>query len=252
MRTGETSSTEDDAARRPLWTASFFSRVVGCYGRAVCNLYSMTTSKEAVLRLFRVPHNRAASFDPLPAIFPGHTAPVVRTLADGDRELVTMSWGFVLLQDGKAPKRVTNTRDDKIASRFWRVSLEQRRCLVPASSFCEPRDGVKPATWHWFALQGDEAWPPFAFADLWQRWRGPIKKGGESVELDIYSFMTTAPNALTASINHERSPVLLTTEAERDTWLSGSMEEAASLLRPLPASRLQIVREGFEKQDPVT
>ena len=120
-----------------------------------------------MLRLFRVSDNRAAAFDPLPAIFPGHVAPVVRMAGDGERELVTMNWGFILLQDGRAPRRVTNTRDDKMDSRFWKPSLEQRRCLVPASSFCEPRDGVKPATWHWFSLAGDEPRPPFAFAGLW-------------------------------------------------------------------------------------
>ena len=40
----------------------------------------------------------------------------------GARELVTMSWGFVLPQPGKAPRRVTNTRDDKVQSSFWRGS----------------------------------------------------------------------------------------------------------------------------------
>lgn len=28
-----------------------------------------------------------------------------------------MAWGFILLRDGYAPKRVTNTRDDKIGTR---------------------------------------------------------------------------------------------------------------------------------------
>ena len=57
----------------------------------------MTAAREAVLRLFKVDHNRTAVFEPLPAIFSGHVAPVVRPTADGDRELVPMSWGFVLL-----------------------------------------------------------------------------------------------------------------------------------------------------------
>jgi len=62
---------------------------------------------------------------------------------------VTMSWGFMLLQNGKAPRPVTNVRDDKIlTSSFWKSSFEERRCLVPASSFCEPNGDVKPATWH--------------------------------------------------------------------------------------------------------
>ena len=81
------------------------------------------------------------------AIFPGYQAPVVRKAADGERELVALSWGFVLLQKDKAPKRVTNIRDDKAQSKFWRTSFEQRRCLVPASSYCVPKGG-KPATWH--------------------------------------------------------------------------------------------------------
>jgi putative SOS response-associated peptidase YedK len=117
----------------------------------MCNLYSMTRNVEAILNLFRIGHNRSTSIDPLPAIFPGWNAPVIRKAADGDRELVTMSWGFVLLQDGKAPRRVTKVRDDKIAtSRFWKPSFEQRRCLVPASSYCEPDTG-KPAKCYWFA-----------------------------------------------------------------------------------------------------
>jgi putative SOS response-associated peptidase YedK len=65
------------------------------------------------------------------------------------RSLSLISWqvdGFVLLQKDKAPKRVTNIRDDKAQTKFWRTSFEQRRCLVPASSYCEPK-GEKPATW---------------------------------------------------------------------------------------------------------
>ena len=45
----------------------------------------------------------------------------------------------MLLQDGEAPRRVTNVRDDKIlTSRFWTPSFQQRRCLVPASSYEKP------------------------------------------------------------------------------------------------------------------
>ena len=216
----------------------------------MCNLYSLTTARQAILRLFRVSDIRAVAFDPLPAIFPGHSAPVVRPTADGEMELVVMSWGFVLPQPGKAPRRVTNVRDDKArGSSFWRESFQARRCLVPASSFAEPHDGRTPATWHWFALKGEEPRPLFAFAGIWRRWYGPIKKDGPVVELDTYSFMTTEPNALTARINHERSPVLLATDAARETWLHGTPDEAFSLARPAPADGMLMVKEGFEKLD---
>jgi putative SOS response-associated peptidase YedK len=73
----------------------------------------------------------------------------------------------------------------------------------------------------------------FSFAGIWQRWRGPIKKDGPPVDLDVFSFMTTAPNSATASINHERSPVLLTSDQEHDAWLQASEDEAHALIRPI-------------------
>ena len=217
---------------------------------AMCNLYSQTRPVEAVRRLFGVSHNRSADFEPIDAIFPGYTAPVIRSTQDGDRELVLMSWGFVLPQPGKAPRRVTNTRDDKVlTSHFWNKSFLERRCLVPASSFCEPHGSRTPATWHWFSLVGDDPRPLFAFAGIWQRHKGRIKKDGPIVEIDTYSFMTSEPNALTATINHERSPVLLTTPEEWRTWTTGTPEAAFKLVQPIAAARLRIVQQGQEKRD---
>ena len=57
----------------------------------MCNLYSMTRNREAILRLFRVPHDRAVAVDPLPAIFAGYQAPVVVKSGDDERELIMMN-----------------------------------------------------------------------------------------------------------------------------------------------------------------
>jgi putative SOS response-associated peptidase YedK len=216
----------------------------------MCNLYSQTRNVEAVRRLFRVSSNRAVAIEPRDAIFPGHSAPVVRKATDGDRELVELSWGFVLPQPGKAPRRVTNTRDDKVQSSFWRDSLRLRRGLVPASSFCEPNGDVKPATWNWFALSDhQEPRPLFSFAGLWRTHEGPIKKDGPPVTLDVFSFMTTLPNALVATVNHERMPVLLSTEEEHETWLNGSVEDALGLVKPFPPEMMKLVQTGYDKRD---
>jgi putative SOS response-associated peptidase YedK len=56
-------------------------------------------------------------------------------------------------------------------------SFEQRRCLVPSSSYCDE----KPATWHC----------------LWTRYSGPLKNSGDTVEQEVFAFMTTEPNELT-------------------------------------------------------
>jgi putative SOS response-associated peptidase YedK len=216
----------------------------------MCNLYSLNKKRDAVARYFRVSHNRAAAFEPASAIFPRHVAPVVRQTSDGEREIVRMSWGFMLLQNGRAPRPVTNVRDDTILkSSFWKSSFEERRCLVPASSFCEPNGDVKPATWHWFSITGDDARPLFAFPGIWRRYKGPVKKDGPNVDIETYAFLTTTPNPLVATINHERMPVLLTREEEFETWLRASAEKAMALAREYPPQQMRIVQEGLEKED---
>jgi hypothetical protein len=64
-----------------------------------------------------------AVFGTLPANFPGSMAPIIKQSDDGERELLMRSWGFILLRDGYAPKRVTNTRDDKVQTKFWKNSF---------------------------------------------------------------------------------------------------------------------------------
>jgi putative SOS response-associated peptidase YedK len=216
----------------------------------LCNLYSLNKKRDMVARFFRVSHNRAAALEPSSGIFPRHVAPIVRYAPDGERELVAMSWGFFRLEKGRAPKPVTNVRDDQIQTNpFWRDSFRQRRCLVPAGAFCEPNGDVKPATWHWFAIRGDGERPLFAFPGIWRQYKGPVKKDGPNVDIETYAFLTTTPNKLVGTINHERMPVLLTREEEFETWLRGSSDEAFALAREYPAEAMRIVQEGLDKED---
>jgi hypothetical protein len=104
------------------------SNGLGATGSAICgpmcNLYSLTPKQNVIRALFRVSHNRTVAFEPLNAIFSRHTAPVVRQSDDGGREIVLMSWGFFRLEKGRAPKPVTNVRDDQIKTiPFWRDSF---------------------------------------------------------------------------------------------------------------------------------
>jgi putative SOS response-associated peptidase YedK len=72
---------------------------------------------------------------------------------------------------------------------------------------------------------------------------------GPNVELDVYSFLTTAPNPLTDSINHERMPVLISEEADFETWFSGSPAEAFALARSFDPANMRIVQSGSHKED---
>ena len=209
----------------------------------------MTATRDAVGKLFRVSGNRMAATEPKSAIFPSNDAPVVRRADDGERELLELSWGFVLPQKGLAPKRVTNVRDDKVrSSSFWKGSFNERRCLVPVTSFSEPK-GRSPATWHWFALRGDQPRLLFAFAGIWRSFSGPIKKDGDLVTLDVFAFMTTRPNKLVAAVHPSRMPVMLASPEAHDIWLNSTPEKAFDLVQSYPADQMEIVQSGSDRKD---
>ena len=59
----------------------------------MCNLYSITTNQEAILRLFRVVNRYVGNLPPMTGVFPDYPAPVVRN-AEAGRELTMMRWGM--------------------------------------------------------------------------------------------------------------------------------------------------------------
>ena len=215
----------------------------------MCNLYSSTTPPEAMRELFQVSRSNdmLGNAEPSPSVFPGGTAPVVRMSGNGDRELVTSRFGFVLPQRSKKtgepiqPKFVANAREDKVrSSPFWRESFRERRCLVPAVSFCEMK-GRRPATYYWFGVVGDSGSTPFAFAGLWRIFRGSIR--GEQVSFSTHTIVTTTPNPLVATVHPARMPVILDPDSY-ETWLTGPRDDVTPLMRPFHADKMVILASG--------
>ena len=60
----------------------------------MCNLYAVTKGQQAIREFTRAVHDTMGNLPPMPAVFPDYAAPVVRNLADGERELTLMRWGF--------------------------------------------------------------------------------------------------------------------------------------------------------------
>ena len=58
----------------------------------MCNLYSMTTTHEAMRKLFRV--QSGINQLRFPGIFPDYPAPIIRRQANGEREVVMARWGM--------------------------------------------------------------------------------------------------------------------------------------------------------------
>jgi putative SOS response-associated peptidase YedK len=76
-----------------------------------------------------------------------------------------------------------------------------------------------------------------------------MKKDGPTIEVDVFAFVTTTPNALTATIMHDRMPVLLSEPEDFETWIAGSVEDAFRLVRTYDADRMRIVQSGADKED---
>jgi putative SOS response-associated peptidase YedK len=209
----------------------------------MCNLYSMRKSRDELVKLFGISRvGNDVQFD-FPSIYPDGMAPVIRQEDGGLRPLTMMRWGFPPPPNlGTRP--VTNVRNTK--SPYWRGWLNQAkyRCLVPATSFCEWTDS-RPKVPHWFAL--DEERTPFAFAGIWRPWTGERK--GESGEHRLFAFLTTESNEIVRPIHQKAMPVILREPKEWDTWLTGSVDDALQLQRPMPPERLAVVATNIRTDD---
>src|SRR5690242_10193889 len=158
---------------------------------AMCNLYSMTKSQQAIRDMVRVWRDTTGNLPPLPGIYPDYPAPIVRNTPDG-RELIMARWGMPtppkFLEGRKSDPGVTNIRNP--ASPHWRGWLGPGdRCLVPFTSFAEPHNGTfggrAPV---WFAFE--ESRPLSCFAGIWTRWKSVRKvREGETTN-DIFAFLT--------------------------------------------------------------
>tara|TARA_R100000935_G_scaffold3603_2_gene9122 strand:- start:10360 stop:11037 length:678 start_codon:yes stop_codon:yes gene_type:complete len=215
----------------------------------MCNLYANTLAPTLMQQLFAVStmNNHLGNAEPHTAIFPKGTAPIVALDENGERELRNTHWGFVLPQTSKKtgkpiqPKAVNNARDDKLrSSSFWKSSFTERRCLIPASSFCEAK-GRNPATYVWFGVTGETIRPPFALAGIWRSFAGNY--GTEYRELVTSSMITTTPNTLVKDTHPDRMPAILD-PAEYDTWLTAPAEDAFRLIRAYPAEKMVIHQQG--------
>ena len=182
----------------------------------MCNLYRMTRTVDEVAKLFDAEPERGANF--AAEVYPGYPGLVV----EGGRARA-MNWGFPLALTGKQgrklkPKPVTNAREDKLTTSFWRDSFAQRRCLVPVSAWAEAEGEKGRMTRTWYALPGGE---PFAVAGLWR----PTAEWG-----DAYTLVMADSSPQMIDV-HDRMPVILRRE-DWKCWTDGPLGEALALCRP--------------------
>lgn len=156
---------------------------------------------------------------------------IVRNVENGsEREAAVLRWGLVphWADDPKIGRTMTNARGETVASKpSFRNAFRSRRCLIPASGFCEYWE----KKWYEFTLLGQTV---FAMAGLWERWN----KGDEPLE--TFTMLTTQSNDLVTQYHaKQRMPVILDAD-NYDRWLIGTTEDAQDLLRAYPADRMAV------------
>ncbi len=200
----------------------------------MCGRYTLTVPVEILAEEFGVT-------GPLPEVPPSYniapTQEVAAVLADdGERRLEMLRWGLIpsWADDPGIGSRMINARSETVPEKpSFRRAFRERRCLILADGFYEwkrTNDGKQP----YYIRMEDER--PFAFAGLWESWRG----GRE--EIRSCTILTTEANDRVSNIHH-RMPVILAPE-DHGLWLDPDVREADPLL-PLLAPYPDDVMEAY-------
>jgi len=194
----------------------------------MCSRYSLTLPPEAVRSYFGSANrpNFPASYN----IAPTQAVAIVRLDGQGERELAFVRWGLLpsWVKDPKVFSTLINARSEEAVRKpAFRDAMRWRRCLVPADGFYEwtgPKGKKRP----FFLHRPDGAL--FAFAGLWEEWRGP---DGSVIQSAV--ILTAPANAVVRPL-HDRMPAVLPPELFAD-WLDTSRvpaQVAAGFLGPAP------------------
>ena len=235
----------------------------------MCNLYNLQSNSQAIIAFSRAMRDLSGNLEPSIDVYPDRLAPIVRNGRDGMRELVRVRWGMpsssqaIFMATKKRAEKLeakgrpvdfaellkmepdggtTNIRNT--TSKHWTRWLGvENRCVVPVTSFAEPdpaNRGEKGTPNAWFSR--DEGRPLMFFAGCWVADWTSVRKIKEGVvTADLFAFLTTEPNAIVGPVHPKAMPVVLTSPAEVETWLTAPWSEAKALQRPVADDLLRLV-----------
>ena len=157
-----------------------------------------------------------------------------------DRSLRKMRWGLIPVGRVNARGRpvmetIVNARSETVFAKSAFAGVG--RCIVPADGWYEWTGKARRKTAWRIGLKSGAVMGFAAISDVW--------RGLGGVEVPQVATVTCAPNADIEPIHH-RMGVILAPE-DFATWLEGSEEDAAALMRPLANGLLRIVEaEGVD------
>ncbi|GAC1306098.1 MAG: SOS response-associated peptidase [Steroidobacteraceae bacterium] len=174
----------------------------------------------------------AWQFPPSYNVAPTQNVPVIRP-ADGGLTGSLIRWGLIpFFAKGRAPKySCINARIETMetAAAYRGPWKRGQRCLQIATGFYEWHlDGQGRKAPYYIHLADQSV---FGFAGLWDR-----SFGADGPAIDSCVHITMPANALMKHVHNagqhpHRMPAILKRE-DQDAWLTGSIDEARSVLKP--------------------
>ena len=180
-------------------------------------------------------------------VLPTEQVPVVVQTA-GEREAAQMRWGLVPWWTHGVPLKAStiNATAERVESApsyrdAWRRG---QRCLLVMGGFYEPHVNEDGSRDQFFVRLADR--DVFAVAGLWER-----SRRADGSYLFSSTLITVPANKLLAVVHNakQRMPAVLG-ESEYDIWLSGSPQEARTLLRPYAAESMRAWKVSRRVNDP--
>lgn len=215
----------------------------------MCGRYTLNKQADDLAKRYNIA-KLPADIKPNYNVAPSQTMPIITEDDSGKKQVELMQWGIPrkLYLGGKmVEKEIINTRADKAFGGFWKKTVTNHRCLIPADGFYEwkrPPKGTKEhkAPYYIHPKQIEL----FSFAGIWDIW-----KGADGREVKVYSIMTTDPNKEMRAV-HDRMPVILHPQDE-SAWLEPSNDdpgELGALLFPYEDNGLEMYRVSEDVNSP--
>lgn len=202
----------------------------------MCGRFVSSSDANDIAAYFGASPRSELLLDPSYNVAPSNDVYVIIDSDAGERRLDAYHWGLVprWAKDPKIGNRLINARAESVADKpAFRSALKRRRCIVPADGFYEWKKlaaGKRKQPYYVHRPDGE----PFAFAGLWEEWRGP-----DGTPLRSCTIITCDANETMAPI-HDRMPVILPPGAW-DTWLDPANHDVPALdklLVPAPPALL--------------
>ncbi|MCK4287790.1 MAG: SOS response-associated peptidase, partial [Bacteroidales bacterium] len=140
-------------------------------------------------------------------------------------------WGLIPFwaKDLSIGNRLINARAETVTQKpSFKNSFQQKRCLVLSDGFYEWKKGKDKIPYRVF-LKNNAL---FSMAGIWDTW-----KDAEGKPIHSFAIITTSPNELMKNI-HQRMPVILNINDEKNWLENNNTDELSKLLKPYPSDEM--------------